>query len=640
MTRLFMGILGATLLILPFSHVFASGCIECHKGIEPISQIPPMKDLECTFCHRGDPDASSKESAHLGLWRNPADFTVVEKTCGQCHMGIIERSKKSLHATSAGIISATRYLFNAQKTKNALYAVRPVSDKDNDVPVQRGAIKSLRMLPNYDPKLPESSFNSPADDYLREECLRCHLYSYGAKRFGDYRSSGCSACHMLYDDDGTYKGKDKVISKTSAGPNPTPRPRLHRLTAKIPPFQCLHCHNRGGRTGVSFIGTMESDGYGSPWGEKPGQKAGKKIHGKYYNHLRPDVHFEKGLFCIDCHTEGDMHGDGNIYSKKEQAVEIECQDCHGTSIRRSSLKTSWGKPMKRLKKQGKEVRLTSVDGKVHVVPQVMDILEKGSPLARSSMGIKVHMNTMECYACHSRWAPQCYGCHAQQDTSTPSFDWLNPLPSMDPTQAGLEENRSKSAFKWRETRSFLRWENPALGINSEGLVSPFIPGCQVIFTQIGPDGKCRIHNKVYKTADGHYGVATNPIQPHTVSKKARTCEDCHANPKTLGLGQDLYVTKANGVNLPFGLDRFVDENGTQLQATSHYRARPFNKEELERITRVNTCAACHGWTSPIFNLSETTSMRVLDNKTHKRLIRELLKENEARKPAISDTPHK
>jgi len=186
-------------------------CLKCHRGIEAISDLSAMKELKCTFCHRGDAKAIKKEMAHKGMWANPSDFAVVEETCGACHREILERVKKSLHATSAGIISATRYLFAAQKGKNAIYAVRIVMDSDGIVPAERGAMKELCELPFYDPSRPESATNTPADDYLREECLRCHLYSYGAERYGDYRSSGCAACHVIYDDDGIYKGGDAAI---------------------------------------------------------------------------------------------------------------------------------------------------------------------------------------------------------------------------------------------------------------------------------------------------------------------------------------------------------------------------------------------------------------------------------------------
>ena len=51
------------------------------------------------------------------------------------------------------------------------------------------------------------------------------------------------------------------------------------------------------------------------------------------------------------------------------------------------------------------------------------------------------------------------------------------------------DGSKEAGFGWEESRSYLRWETPALGINSEGKVSPFVPGCQVIFTRIGEAGK-------------------------------------------------------------------------------------------------------------------------------------------------------
>ncbi len=571
-----------------------SSCELCHEGIESISDLAPMKGLTCQFCHRGNPEAASEKEAHKGMWANPSDYRVAEKTCGRCHERILSCSKKSLHATSAGIISSTRYTWAAQDRRNAIFANYQVEDKDGEVPVSRGAVPFLKSLPSFDPQRPQGPGNNPADDYLREECLRCHLYSYGAERYGDFRSSGCAACHMPYGDDGQYNGGDKAISgKQKVGKGMVARPQFHRLTKVIPPEQCIHCHNRGGRTGVSFIGTMESDGYGSPWSDRPGIKGGKKLHGKYYNHLSPDVHYAKGLYCIDCHTAQDCHGDGNIYSKKEQAVEIECEDCHGTVNSDSRLLTSQGNSMKALRRQGHEIVLVSVTGRRYTVPQVRTVIKKGPLAARTAMGISAHMKRLECYACHSRWAPQCYGCHAQQDCSQPSYDWLENKGCEDASRAGRMAYRKKSSFKWRETRSYLRWENPALGINAEGKVSPFIPGCQVIFTQIGLDGKVEVHNKIFTTFDGLSGIATNPIQPHTVSRHARTCTDCHSNSKAVGLGSGIYDSKANGLDLPFELERIVTPDGRQLQATSHEGARPFNKKELRRITRVGVCISCH-----------------------------------------------
>jgi hypothetical protein len=565
------------------------GCLQCHKGIEQISDTPVMSTLTCEQCHKGNPEDITKEGAHEGMYANPSDYRVIGETCGQCHPEEVEHSKKSLHATMAGMISGTRYANAAQDKKNAYYATYDIEDKDGIVPFEKGGLKSLKQLPVYNPAKPMSQTNHVADDYLRDQCLMCHLWSSGHERDGDYRASGCAACHVIYSDRGTYEGRDKAIQKEQRD-----RPRFHRITKKIPEYQCIHCHNRGGRTGVSFIGTMESDGYGSPWSTVPGEKGGKELHGKYYNHLTEDVHYQKGMTCIDCHTKQDLHGDGNIYSKKWQAVEIECQDCHGTYNSYSSFHSSWGNPLENLKKDdGKIILISKLDEKERVVPQTKDIVVQGSPLAKAAMGLGVHMNKMECYACHAKWAPQCYGCHVQQNLAVASRDWINTKMPEDPSKAGLKVNRENTTFQWLETRSYLRWESPALGINAEGKVSPFIPGCQVIFTQISPEGEATMHNKVFMTADKTYGIATNPIQPHTVTKEARTCEDCHAGRKTIGLGTGHYNSKANGLALPFELERIVDESGKQLQATNHVGARPFNKEEQERILRTNVCVSCH-----------------------------------------------
>ena len=47
-----------------------------------------------------------------------------------------------------------------------------------------------------------------------------------------------------------------------------------------------------------------------------------------------DVHFERGMHCIDCHFLQDVHGDGHVYSTNWDAIEIECEDCHGANAQR------------------------------------------------------------------------------------------------------------------------------------------------------------------------------------------------------------------------------------------------------------------------------------------------------------------
>ncbi len=573
------------------------GCLQCHYGIESIGES--HEDLACEDCHKGDPTGSTKEAAHIDLHRNPGDLNIIEQTCGECHEDEVSNVKKSLHATSAGKISGARYTWGAQKEKNALYATRQIADSDGNIPKELGALEALQPLPHF------KESGQPVDDYLRNQCLRCHLWTKGKQTAGDYRASGCSACHVLYDDDGLSRSGDPTIPKDEPG-----HPIRHEMTTKIPSQQCVHCHNRGGRTGVSYLGMMESDGYGTPYTSN-GEKQ-PKLHGKNYNYLQKDLHYDAGMECIDCHTLNDLHGDGNIYSKKEQAVEIECTDCHGDNEKYSTLKTSRGNLMENIEKRNEQVVLKGkVDGKLHNIPQIRALADRDSlPVA---MQIEGHMDKLECYACHAKWVAQCYGCHAKMDMGKKGNDWVDAAEG--------------TTSAWSESRSYLRWETPVLGINSEGKVCPFTTGCQVIFTQMSADGKPLALNKVFTTSDGHSGIAQNPIQPHTMSRKPRTCENCHSEPKALGLGSGHYISALNGIDIPFELERIVDEDGNQIQATSHIGARPFNKEEQQRISRVNVCLGCHQKESSLFWKDVKEKWKgAKDNESHKDILKNVLRD--------------
>ena len=46
-------------------------------------------------------------------------------------------------------------------------------------------------------------------------------------------------------------------------------------------------------------------------------------------HLK-DIHAERGMHCVDCHFQQDVHGNGMLYAEYQAAIQITCQDCHGT----------------------------------------------------------------------------------------------------------------------------------------------------------------------------------------------------------------------------------------------------------------------------------------------------------------------
>jgi len=361
----------------------------------------------------------------------------------------------------------------------------------------------------------------------------------------------------------------------------------------IPNETCNSCHNRGKRIGVSYQGIMEFP-YGSPYDAKGGKQP--KLHTKNYLFIKDDLHHqvesrpenpEGGMLCQDCHTTVDMHGDGNLFGTTLAQVEIECEDCHGTiskfpwelplgygeehaqdvgdtprgladditgeqymatvyDAEDGYLVTTRGNPFGNVVKQGSKVIMHSASGTDFEVPVLKQIALDGtwkSQDAMVAMGrVERHMENMECYACHADWAPQCYGCHITVDYSEgkTDIDWINNANArgedgLTPDNV-LGTNGLTSAGKVSETRSYLRWEEPTLGINGEGRVSPLMPGCQVITTVIDKDGNTVVHNETWITPDGKKGLDHAAVQPHTAGRQARSCESCHNNPKALGYG--------------------------------------------------------------------------------------------------------
>jgi hypothetical protein len=220
--------------------------------------------------------------------------------------------------------------------------------------------------------------------------------------------------------------------------------------------------------------------------------------------------------------------------------------------------------------------------------------------------------------------------------------------------------------KVTETRSYLRWENPALSQNGEGRVSPTIPGCQTTITVIGKDGKALLQNHIFKIPnvegagdEGQNAIDMAPVQPHTIQKIARTCESCHANDKALGLGvgggklnadpskttiidlmsADRKILPHNTdeqipaiPNLKYDYSQFIDENGTQLMTVGHHwkLSAPLSKQQREKLDRRGVCLSCHK-DIPVGNLAISAMTHIanmtnykIDNKEHKGILNKLL----------------
>src|SRR3989442_6360090 len=225
----------------------ATSCTTCHRGIE---DAHPKKALTCTQCHRGDATAQDAGKAHTGMWANPSDLRVVEQTCGACHKAIVARVKSSIMAHRSGTQSGTLFPNGLQSTREDVrFSMTPISVEPGVKPTKPQQPLPLGAVPHLDP-LP--TFKESGDiffDLLRKECTSCHLWTPAKAIRGNFRATGCAACHMPYAEDGKSRSNDVAINHEKAG-----RPLRHQITKQIGVTQCATCHNGGPRAAMNLRG--------------------------------------------------------------------------------------------------------------------------------------------------------------------------------------------------------------------------------------------------------------------------------------------------------------------------------------------------------------------------------------------------
>lgn len=444
---------------------------------------------------------------------------------------------------------------------------------------------------------------------------------------------------------------------------------------------CASCHAGGRRIGHSYQGFMplESSYNKGPFDEnglpqKP--NAGyvfKYMQGDAHRQIEQDGKMVPGLLCQDCHTTIGVHGNGNIDVAALGAIEIECSDCHGTPTHYPwelplGYGDEFGKKLDMKKARGvadEPLAVTKEFGITYPKEDGYLLSTRGNPLgnvvrrgdrvivhsdgsdrefelitlkeinkkkgwknpkdAKVAMVTTKHIDKLECYACHSTWVPQYYGYKYVIDYRKSSVDWLQ-SPQVYGADGTTADYHGKFAMQPGAPTygdySHIRWENPPLGINGEGRVSPLVGVIQTVSTVIDEQGKTVVWNNVAKTEAGYDAIELAPLNPHTTSLKSRECAECHGNPTAAGYGIDggIYdatpgtpryadVIDADGNNvsqytqvqiaaiskLHGDFMRLLNLDGEQVQTIdSHWpTAIPLTQEQRDMLARETACVACH-----------------------------------------------
>lgn len=256
----------------------------------------------------------NRESPEFVRFINPSDYRVAREACGACHLPTIEAAERSLMATSAmlwggaaynnGILPFKRYMLGEGYNRNGdSVVVKGPVVPDAQALLEHSILPELYPLPAWETIKPGDIFrvferggrnisnlfpetglpnalgqlqrieepgkpdirqsnrgpgtggriSVPVINITKTRLNDPHTWFLGTNdQPGDYRSSGCASCHVVYANDrdprhsgpyaqfghtGTTQTLDPTIPKGEEG-----HPLKHQFTRAIPTSQCMSCH--------------------------------------------------------------------------------------------------------------------------------------------------------------------------------------------------------------------------------------------------------------------------------------------------------------------------------------------------------------------------------------------------------------
>ncbi|MBL9076975.1 MAG: hypothetical protein JNL08_05700 [Planctomycetes bacterium] len=309
-------------------NVWKIGCADCHGGDPSVAwtggavQRPYPADYTKTmqsahvqpafpeeWLGSRNPERTyallNRERLEYVRFINPGDLRVAPQTCGAtgCHPEITARVMTSMMTHSAmvmgsgtynnGVLPYKNYVIGEFYMPNGEAAIAKTTPPPTAAEKARGVVEQLIPVPRYNTSQPGNIFRAAERGQAKQRGLGTgarvdfahfvlhktrlndpYVWFLGTNDYGgEFRSSGCTACHVLYANSedpkmsahaaphgylGTTDAKngDPTIPKGEPG-----HPIQHRFTTQIPTSQCLTCHNHQGSGAIdNYAGLMWWDG--------------------------------------------------------------------------------------------------------------------------------------------------------------------------------------------------------------------------------------------------------------------------------------------------------------------------------------------------------------------------------------------
>ena len=257
----------------------------------------------------------NRESPEFVRFKNPSDYRVAEESCGACHMEIIQAAKRSLMATTAmlwggaaynnGILPYKNYILGeaynregvgvliegpaladperAMREHGILPQLAPLPAWETVKPgdifrvFERGGRNIINLFPETgvpnvigliqwleEPGRPDfrqsnrgpgtgQSISVPLINITKTRLNDPLMWFLGTnEQPGDFRTSGCGSCHVVYANDRDPRHSGKWAAYGHMGESATVDPTIphdepghpirHEFTRSIPSSQCMSCH--------------------------------------------------------------------------------------------------------------------------------------------------------------------------------------------------------------------------------------------------------------------------------------------------------------------------------------------------------------------------------------------------------------
>ncbi|CAN5633213.1 hypothetical protein BH10ACI3_BH10ACI3_13930 [soil metagenome] len=366
-------------------------------------------------CSSKNPERSNiliaKESREFVRFVNPGDFRVISQSCGECHSDQNRKVSQGMMAHGAMLWGAALYNNGGYPIKDAHFGESysenglPQALFQNPAPTRdqqafKGWLSSLNPLPRWEVSQPgnilrvferggkrRNEVGNPDRDeeagkpdkglsprglgtnnrtdpvYLglqKTRLLDPTLNFLGTNDHpGDYRSAGCTACHVIYANDTSMAASGHYASAGNQGfsqsadtkiPRNQPgHPIKHQFTSQIPTAQCMTCHMHPGTNMVAtYLGRTwwdnESDGKMmypadkqiNPTQSEEVEKLQKNPEGSSLRGLWSDSIFLQKTGTADFNAQlknvqfADSHGHGwvykNVYKKDRKGNLLDADD--------------------------------------------------------------------------------------------------------------------------------------------------------------------------------------------------------------------------------------------------------------------------------------------------------------------------